>query len=63
MAKQSKNTVNARLESLEKAVVGLTAMVLLTLNIMMGLLVSTNYNSVRQPRKFGGTSLATSSGG
>jgi DMSO/TMAO reductase YedYZ heme-binding membrane subunit len=30
------------------AVVGLTAMVLLTLNILMGLLVSTNYNSVRQ---------------
>ncbi|SPE41898.1 Ferric reductase domain protein transmembrane component, N-terminal domain (fragment) [Candidatus Sulfopaludibacter sp. SbA3] len=30
------------------AVVGLTAMVLLTLNILMGLLVSTNYHSVRQ---------------
>jgi len=30
------------------AVVGLTAMVLLTLNILMGLLVSTNYNFVRQ---------------
>jgi sulfoxide reductase heme-binding subunit YedZ len=30
------------------AVVGLTAMVLLTLNILMGLLVSTNYNSARQ---------------
>ena len=30
------------------AVVGLTAMVLLTLNILMGLLVSTNYNSKRQ---------------
>lgn len=30
------------------AVVGLTALVLLTLNILMGLLVSTNYNSVRQ---------------
>jgi predicted ferric reductase len=30
------------------AVVGLTAMVLLTLNILMGLLVSTNYNSVKQ---------------
>jgi predicted ferric reductase len=29
------------------AVVGLTAMVLLTLNILMGLLVSTNYNSVK----------------
>lgn len=30
------------------ATVGLTAMVLLTLNILMGLLVSTNYNSVKQ---------------
>jgi predicted ferric reductase len=30
------------------AVVGLTAMVLLTLNILMGLLVSTNYHTVRQ---------------
>lgn len=30
------------------AVVGLTAMVLLTLNILMGLLVSTNYQTVRQ---------------
>ena len=30
------------------AVVGLSAMVLLTLNILMGLLVSTNYHSVRQ---------------
>jgi sulfoxide reductase heme-binding subunit YedZ len=30
------------------AVVGLTAMVLLTLNILMGLLVSTNYNPARQ---------------
>lgn len=30
------------------AVIGLTAMILLTLNILMGLLVSTNYNFVRQ---------------
>jgi len=30
------------------AVVGLTAVVLFTLNILMGLLVSTNYNSVKQ---------------
>jgi len=30
------------------SVVGLTAMVLLTLNILMGLLVSTNYSTVRQ---------------
>jgi sulfoxide reductase heme-binding subunit YedZ len=30
------------------ATVGLTAMALLTLNILMGLLVSTNYNSVKQ---------------
>lgn len=30
------------------AVVGLTAVVLLTLNILMGLLVSTNYNPARQ---------------
>jgi len=30
------------------AVIGLTAVVLLTLNILMGLLVSTNYNSVKQ---------------
>ena len=30
------------------AFTGLTAMVLLTLNILMGLLVSTNYNSVKQ---------------
>jgi hypothetical protein len=30
------------------ALVGLTAMVLLTLNILMGLLVSTNYNAVKQ---------------
>jgi len=30
------------------ATVGLTAMVLLTLNILMGLLVSTNYNSKKQ---------------
>jgi len=34
------------------AVVGLTAVVLLTLNILMGLLVSTNYNPARDwPRK------------
>ena len=34
------------------SVVGLTAMVLLTLNILMGLLVSTNYNPAKQwPRK------------
>ncbi len=34
------------------AVTGLTAMVLLTLNILMGLLVSTNYNPARQwPRR------------
>jgi hypothetical protein len=30
------------------SVVGLTAMVLLTLNILMGLLVSTNYNPAKQ---------------
>src|SRR5690348_11909320 len=30
------------------SVVGLTPMVLLTLNILMGLLVSTNYNSLKQ---------------